>query len=163
MLTAEVGPEFSGAATPPQMFDFTFETSGAEKRLSETEKKGPVLLILYTPPAPVARLQQLAAARSQLAAAGLTVVAVGPGGGETWSTGTRPPYVVGVSAEVVETLTLFRTKDDGGETELMLDRNGNIRARWTESDLPNPATLVADAKRAAQFAVAAPNHAGYGG
>ncbi len=163
--TADVGPTVSGAATP-QLLDFAFETGGAQHTLSETLKKGPVLLILYTPPAPVARLRQLAAAHAQLAAANLTTIAVGLGSGETSSVGTRPPYVVGVSAEVVETLAMFRTAPDGSETELMLDRNGNIRARWTANGLgglASPATLVADAKRAAAFAVAAPNHAGHGG
>jgi mono/diheme cytochrome c family protein len=159
--TAAVGSTVNGAATP-QMLDFAYESDGAQHALSEKLKSGPALIVLYGPLAPLARLRQLAAARAQLAATGLTVIAVDLSG-ETWATGARPPYVVGVSPEVAETLAMFRSKDDGGETELMLDRNANIRARWTARDLAAPAQLVADAKRAAQFAVAAPNHAGHGG
>jgi putative copper resistance protein D len=159
--TAAVGPTVSGAATP-QLLDFAYENGGAQHTLSEQLKTGPALIILYTPPAPLARLQQLSAARSPFAAVGLTVIAVGLGS-ESWATGARPPYVVGVSPEVAATLAMFRSPDDGGETELMLDRNANIRARWTARDLAAPAQLLADAKRAAQFAVAAPNHAGHGG
>lgn len=165
VLSADVGSAVSDAATP-QMLDFAFESGGDQHTLGEKLKNAPVLIIFYAPPAPLARLRQLAAAKAQLAAAGLTVIAVGLSAGETWSTSARPPYVVGVSADVAETLTLFRSKGDGGETELMLDRNGNIRARWTASGpggLAPPVTLIADAKRAAAFAVAAPNHAGHGG
>jgi copper resistance protein D len=165
VLTAGVGPTVSGAATP-QMLDFAFETGGTQNTLSQKLQNGPALLVLYAPPAPDARLKQLAAAQPQFSAVGLTVIAIGLGGSETWSAGTRPPHVVGVSAKVIETLALFRSAGDGGETELMLDRNGNIRARWTASrpgGLASPDTLVDAAQRAAAFAVAAPNHAGHGG
>jgi hypothetical protein len=62
-------------------------------------------------------------------------------------------------------LRLFRVRDDGGETELMLDRNGDVRARWTARQpggLPDSGTLIVEAKSAARFAVAAPSHAGHG-
>jgi len=76
---------------------------------------------------------------------------------------TNPPYVVGVAAKVAAALSLFRNDADGGETELMLDRNGNVRARWTAGNIAPPETLAADALTVARFAGAAPNHAGHGG
>jgi len=76
-----------------------------------------------------------------------------------------PPLVGGVSSEVIDTLALFRTPDDGGETELLLDRAGNVRARWTAS-MPggpaSPAALIADTERVARIAKATPNHASHG-
>ncbi|MGH7030808.1 MAG: hypothetical protein ACREEZ_10315, partial [Stellaceae bacterium] len=59
---------------------------------------------------------------------------------------------------------LFRSPDDGGETLLLLDRAGNPRARWTRGEtggLPDAATLLADAARAARFAAAPASHAGH--
>jgi len=75
-----------------------------------------------------------------------------------------PPLVVAVSAEVIATLTLFRAADDGGETELLLDRRGGIRARWTRNmpgGLAAPDTLAVQAEQIARIAVAAPSHAGH--
>jgi len=166
VLAKSVGPDVTGAPAP-QVLDFAFEINGAQNTLSQTLQNGPVLLILYGHPVPDARLRQLAAEQPRLAAGGLTVIAVGlrnikiPLRG-----GAKPPYVVGVSADVTKSLALFRSGGDGGETELMLDRNANVRARWTASgprSLAAPSILVADAQRAARFAVAAQNHAGHGG
>ena len=63
----------------------------------------------------------------------------------------------------VAALALFRAAEDGGETELMLDRAGNVRASWTSSipGLAPPGALIADAEQVAQAAVAAPSHAGH--
>ena len=166
VLAKSVGPKVTSAAAP-QVLDFAFEIHGAQDTLSQTLQNGPVLLILYVRPVPDARLRQLAAEQRRLAAGGLTVIAVGPTKiRNSPSGGAKLPYVVGVSVDVAEALALFRSAGDGGETELMLDRNGDIRARWTASgprSLAPPNVLVADAQRAARFAVAAPNHAGHGG
>jgi hypothetical protein len=59
---------------------------------------------------------------------------------------------------------LFGSHTDGGETELMLDRGSNVRARWTASGaggLADAATLLADTRRVAAIPVAAANHAGH--
>ncbi len=72
--------------------------------------------------------------------------------------------LVGVSAGVATTLALFHASDDGGETDLLLDRAGDLRARWTRSGpdaLPDTAELAADAARVAQFPAAAISHAGH--
>jgi hypothetical protein len=69
-----------------------------------------------------------------------------------------------VSSEVSSALALFRATEDGGETELLLDRAGKIRARWT-SDMPGGLAptdvLIADAERVGSIAVATPSHAGH--
>ena len=69
-----------------------------------------------------------------------------------------------MSSEVSSALALFRAAEDGGETELLLDRAGKIRARWS-SDMPGglAATdlLIADAERVGRIAVANPSHAGH--
>src|SRR6516164_6908174 len=64
VLAARVGPEVTAAAAP-EVLDFAFEAGGAQQTLRQTLEKGPVLLVLFAPPAPVARLRQLAAAQSQ--------------------------------------------------------------------------------------------------
>jgi putative copper export protein len=164
LLAREIGPAITTAAYPVP--DFAFETGGTQETLSGMLRRGPVLLVLYGRSAPVARLQQLAAARPRLGAAGLQIVAVGLGGP------TEPaseeagvlPFVATVSPAVKSTLALFRSPADGGESELMLDRSGNLRARWTAAGQdrpPDATTLVAAAAAAAGLAVAAPSHASH--
>jgi hypothetical protein len=146
--------------------DFAFEAGGVQKTLREVLETGPVLLVLFAPPVPVERLQQLAAAQPHLGAAGLQVVAVRVGTSldETSEGNRTPPFVVGVSSEVSSALALFRAAEDGGETELLLDRAGDVRARWT-SEMPGGLTpadmLIADADRIARITVATPSHAGH--
>jgi len=101
----------------------------------------------------------LAGLGRRLAAAGLQIVAVGLG-----PSTHKSPFIVEVADEVRVTLALFRSATDGGETELMLDRGSNIRARWTASGaggLADTATLLADAVQVAKIPVAAANHAGH--
>ncbi|HJU18074.1 MAG TPA: copper homeostasis membrane protein CopD [Stellaceae bacterium] len=150
----------------PQLPDFAFETDGAQQTLRQRLARGPVLLVLFAPPAPTGRLRQLAAATPRLKAAGLAVIAVGlgPSSRDSRDGEASLPLVVGASSEAKSALALFRSPDDGGETELMLDRNADIRARWTRgtsSGLAAPATLVADALEVARIPAAAPSHAGH--
>jgi len=165
-LTRQVGGKITAAAAYP-VPDFAFEADGIQDTLRRTLAQGPVLLVLYAPPAPAARLYQLAVARRRLAAVGLQVLAVQigePARGVAGGGAAQPPPVVEVSGNVKAALALFRTPADGGETELMLDKNGDVRARWNAQgpeSLPDTSTLIADAARAARFAVAAPNHAGH--
>jgi mono/diheme cytochrome c family protein len=130
-----VGPEIMTAAAF-EIPDFAFERDGKQQTLRQQLESGPVLLLLFAPPAPVARLRQLAAAESRLSEAGAHVVAVGLAASpqDTSESGPAPPDVVDVSSEVMSTLALFRAPADGGETELMLDRGGNIRTRWTAAE-----------------------------
>lgn len=146
------------AAAPP-LPDFAFEQGAVQGTLSQTLKSGPGLIVLYTGREPSARLEQLTASASRLSAAGLHIIAVGLG-----SSAGKAPLVVDVSDDVRAMLDLFRTSNDGGETELMLDRNGSVRARWTVSGkggLADTATLLSDTVLVARIPVAAANHAGH--
>jgi len=139
--------------------DFAFEQNGAQNTLSETLKKGPVLIILFSAHAPRVRLEQLAESEPRLAAAGLHVIAVGLS-----ARAGEAPFVVEVSDDVRAMLGLFRNAADGGETELMLDRGSSVRARWAANGaggLADTATLVSDTIRVARIPVAAVNHAGH--
>ena len=132
-----------------------------QQTLGQTLETGPVLLVLFAPPAPLARLRQLAAELPQHGAAGLQLIAVGLRAEAPPNGAQAGPFVVGVSSEVIDVLALFRTPDDGGETEGLLDRAGNVRARWTAAmpgGLAAPAILTAAAQRVSQTAVAAPSH-----
>jgi hypothetical protein len=164
-MAGEIGPEIATPAAP-KVPNFAFEAGGVQKTLRQVLETGPVLLVLFSPPVPVERLQQLAGAQPRLGAAGLQVVAVGLGASldETSEGNRTPPFAAGVSSEVSSALALFRAAEDGGETELLLDRTGDVRARWT-SEMPGglaPADmLIADAERVARIGVATPSHAGH--
>jgi copper resistance protein D len=154
------GSQISSAAAPP-LPDFAFEQDGAQKTLSQTLRSGPVLLVLFDPPAPEARLARLTALQPRLAAAGLHVIAVDLG-----KSRDRSPIVVQVANQVRDTLELFRSAKDGAETEMMLDRNGSVRARWTaaaKGGLAADDALLQDAENVAKIPAAAANHAGHGG
>jgi copper resistance protein D len=164
-LSRSIGPEPTTAAAPP-MPDFAFERAGVQTTLAESVKTGPVLLLLYAPPAPSARFAALAEAAPRFAAAKLTLIAVAtePPGSEEAPVASPPPrFAAEASDDVRAMLALFETPSDGGETELMLDRGGSIRARWTAAGggLADAATLAADAVRVASIPVAAPSHAGH--
>jgi hypothetical protein len=69
-----------------------------------------------------------------------------------------------VSADVTSTRALYGPPEDRGETDLMLDRAGNVRARWTRGGrdgLPDADTLVAVADGVARLAIAPQSHAGH--
>jgi putative copper resistance protein D len=165
VLATEIGPEVATAAAP-EVPDFTLEAGGVQHTLRQVLETGPVLLILFAPPVPVERLQQLAAAQPRLGATGLQVLAVGLGisPDETSEGNHTAPFVVSVSTEASSALGLFRAPADGGETELLLDRAGDVRARWTGNMPGGLATtdlLIADAERVGRLAVATPSHTGH--
>ncbi|HEY1430286.1 MAG TPA: CopD family protein, partial [Stellaceae bacterium] len=165
VLATRIGPEVTTAAAL-EVPDFAFEAGGVQRTLRQALETGPVLLVLFAAPVPLARLQQLAAVHSQLSTAGLRMVAIGLSSApeETTEGARLPPFIVGVSSEVIDMLALFRAADDGGETELMLDRAGNVRARWTGNMPGGPAplsVLIADAERVARISVTAPDHAAH--
>jgi putative copper resistance protein D len=161
VLSRQVGSQVSIAATSA-IPDFAFESPGRQQTLNSVLETAPALLVLFSHPPPAARLAQLAAAQKQIAAS-LRILAVDLAAAPTpFETETHPP-LVGVSADVAATLVLFRADDDGGETDLLLDRAGNFRARWTFSGpdgLPDTAALAA-AGGVAQFPAAPMNHASH--
>jgi putative copper export protein len=158
VLTQHTGARISTTTALP-LPDFAFERSGAQNTLSQTLKNGPVLVVLFATPTPRARLEQLARLQPRLAAAGLRVVAVGLG-----RSTDKASLVVEVSQDVRLALALFASSKDGGETELMLDRGANVRARWTasgEAGLADVGTLLTDTAFVASIPAAAANHAGH--
>lgn len=162
-LAMQVGSQ-RAIAVAPEVPDFAFQAGGVQQTLQQTLEKGPVLLILFAAPAPLARLRQLAAAQSQLGTVGLHVIAVELGAPAEVISGPKPPLMVGVSSEVITALALFRGTEDGGETELMLDQAGAIRARWTRNmpdGLAPPDLLIVRAEHIAGPAVATPSHSGH--
>jgi putative copper resistance protein D len=160
------GSRVTTAAAPP-LPDFAFEQLGAQNTLSQTLKTGPVLLILFAPPAPRARFEQLATLTPRLGAVGLRIIAVDlaqPTEKAAAGAASAAPFVVNVSDDVRASLALFRSATDGDETELMLDRGASVRARRTTNGaggLADAATLLSDAVRVASIPVAAANHAGH--
>jgi copper resistance protein D len=167
VLSRRLGPTITAEAALP-IPDFAFERNGRQQTLGTLLQRGPVLLILFAPPAPVARLEQLAAARSRLAAAGLSVVAVdlGQAPAPPAVDTTLPPFFASAAADVVASLRLFAPAGRGRASELLLDRAGNVRSRWASDDavgLADPAALAAAADRVARFPAAAPGHAGHAG
>ncbi len=161
-LARQVGPQVSTAAisTIP---DFAFEVGGRQQTLSGVLETGPSLLALFSGPPPAVRLAQLAAAQKQ-AAGSLRILAVDLAPAQAPPEMETSAPLVDVSAGVATTLALFRAGDDGGETDLLLDRAGDLRARWTLSGpdaLPDPAALATAADRVAHFPAAPISHAGH--
>jgi putative copper resistance protein D len=157
-----VGPDVSSASAPP-MPDFAFEAAGRQQTLDGLLQNGPVLVALFSRTPADRRLALLAGAEQRGAAAGLRIVAVGLAPVISAEI-ELPPPLVAVAPGVKATLTMFREANDGGETDLLLDRAGNIRARWTAigaAGLPDGAALATAAAAAARFPVAAENHAGH--
>jgi len=165
VLSRGVGPEISTAAAPA-IPDFAFEAGGRQHTLDRVLQTGPAVVALFGAPPSVGRMTQLAAAQQRLAAAGAQILPVDLGSASSAALETAaPPPLIGIASDVAATLALFRAPDDGGETDLMLDRAGNVRARWTAGGaggMPDAAALVADAARVAQFPAATENHAGHG-
>ena len=157
-LTLRASSQISATSAFP-LPDFAFERNGAQNTLSQMLKNGPVLVVLFGAHAPRARLEQLAQLQPRLAGAGLQILAVGLG-----PSADKAPLTVDVSQDVRVALALFRSPTDGEDTELMLDRNANVRARWTArgaGGLPAADTLLGDTARVARIPVAAANHAGH--
>lgn len=155
------GPAITAAAAYP-IPDFAFERGGRQQTLSALLKHGPVLLVLFRPPAPDAVLARLAAARRPFTAAGLAVVPVDLVG--TAEAAPASP-AVRVASDVAASLVLFMPAGPG-PVALMLDRAGNVRARWTAEGpvgFPDPADLAGAASRVARFPAATASHAGHGG
>jgi hypothetical protein len=164
VLSRGLGPTIAAEAASP-VPDFAFARNGRQQTLNGLLERGPVLLILFSPPPPAVRLAQLAAARQPLAAAGLGVVAVDLDGPPV-AAGTASPFVAEVAGDVASSLRLFAPIGRGRANELLLDRAGNVRARWASDGpvgLDDPAALAAAAERVARFPAAAPSHAGHSG
>ena len=162
VLSQKLGPKVATSAAPA-VPDFAFETQDGQQTLRRLLGNGPVLLALFEGPPSAARLAQLAAAQSRSAIAPLHVVAVDLASGAAQAETAPLPPLVAVSPDVAVTLKLFRTPADGLETDLMLDRAGNVRARWAagKGGPPDAETLAKDAYLVAQLPASPESHAGH--
>ncbi|HEY1299852.1 MAG TPA: copper homeostasis membrane protein CopD [Stellaceae bacterium] len=153
-LAQKIGPDPALRRAYP-VPDFAFEKNGRQQTLSRLLARGPVLLVLFGGPAPKALL-------TRLSAAGLATIAVDLDPGTTAvSEPSAPPELVAVADEVRRVLALFAPAT--GVSELLLDRAGDVRARWAATDggLADIAVIAADARRVARLAAAPPSHAGH--
>ena len=161
-LSRQVGPQVSTAATSA-IPDFAFESRGRQQTLASVLKNGPALLALFSRPPPAPRLAQLVATQKQ-SASRVRILAIDLAPAPIAPETETPAPLVRVSQDVMATLLLFRAADDGGETDLLLDRAGELRARWTGSgpaEFPDAATLAADIAQVAEFPAAPISHAGH--
>ena len=136
---------------------------GRQQTLASVLKNGPALLALFSQPPPAPRLAQLAATQKQ-SASRVRILAIDLAPAPIAPETETPAPLVRVSQDVMATLLLFRAADDGGETDLLLDRAGELRARWTGSGpagFPDAATLAADIAQVAEFPAAPISHAGH--
>ena len=121
-LSRQVGPQVSTAATSA-IPDFAFESRGRQQTLAGVLKNGPALLALFSRPPPAPRLAQLAATQKQ-SASRVRILAIDLAPAPIAPETETPAPLVRVSQDVMATLLLFRAADDGGETDLLLDRAG---------------------------------------
>jgi putative copper export protein/mono/diheme cytochrome c family protein len=132
--------------TPIVAPDFAFQLFGSDQEtLSGQRGKANVLLIFYSLPDSLPRLEALDAARSSLEAASLRIIAI-PMQNDTEP---QPPedlmahaaYLAESDPDAIATYTLFRRVPSGGETlsplrhiEFLVDRAGYLRARWIPAE-----------------------------
>jgi putative copper resistance protein D len=138
----------------PPAPDFAFEQAGQQETLREASEKEPVLLVLYRLPSSRTRLQQLAAAESQLGSAGLRVLAVPIDGHpvDTEASGPLPDFTATTNADTAAAFALFEGTGDAGHCEFLVDRAGFLRARWkpgTPAGLADTRALTAQLDRIA--------------
>jgi putative copper export protein/mono/diheme cytochrome c family protein len=144
-------PEVTPGPAPPAP-DFIFERGGRQGTLRQAVAKMPVLLVLYRLPVSLPRLRQLAAAESQLASAGLSLLAVPVDAlaEDAESAAHLPDFAAVTGAETAGAYALF--EDAGGSVpcEFLIDRAGFLRARWT-AEPADTAGLLAQLDRLAQL------------
>lgn len=142
-MTSRVSPAV-GAPAP----DFSFQVDDRPaETLAAQRGKAPVLLVLYSRPTSDARLAQLAAAARGLPQ--LRIVAVPLDGDDPAADYPDDPGVTArAAAAVVEAYALYGWKiaPSGAQgkrhTEFLIDRSGNLRARWHLDDADGWADLA---------------------
>lgn len=136
---------------PPELVapDFTFAVGPTPPRaLKDYRGRRLVLLVLYTLPASRARLAALAQHYDGLALRGAEIIAVPRDAAPDAirQLGDAPrilfPVVTDGAREIAGAYDLFAP---GPHAELLVDRQGYLRARWTSP--PDPGRLLADVDR----------------
>ena len=136
-MNAEVEP-FRPFVAP----DFAFQSLGhGQETLKALRGKAIALLVLYSVPDSIPRLEALGAARTSLEAAGVRLVAIPMAGGAIYSplaaSASRTSFLANAAADAVAAFTLFRRVPTGEgvlpvprHMEFLIDRAGYLRARW---------------------------------
>lgn len=151
--TARLASPVAGPG-PPRLVapDFDYATGpGPVRTLRETLRQRLVLLVLYSLPASRPRLLELARAAGPLATLGLEVLAVPAGAapGPISRLGASPPaplpIVTDGAAEIVAAYGLLAPAP---HAEILIDRQGYLRAIWAAAGTPGRDTndLLADAR-----------------
>ncbi|HYB09987.1 MAG TPA: copper homeostasis membrane protein CopD [Alphaproteobacteria bacterium] len=122
--------------------DIAFQLHGRDQEtLSGLRGKTNVLLIFYSVPDSLTRIETLGAARPSLEAAGLRMIAI-PMENDTEvllpeDLAAQSTFLAEPDPDAVATYTLFRRVPSGGENssplrhiEFLIDRAGYLRARW---------------------------------
>jgi putative copper export protein/mono/diheme cytochrome c family protein len=138
----------------PQAPDFVFEQNGHQSTLRQAVTKAPVLLVLYHLPDALTRLRQLAAAKEQLAGAGLRLLALPIGAApQDAEAGALPDFAATSDADTAKAYALFEGADPGADCEFLIDRAGYLRARWSATAAPPPdaTALLAQLDRLARM------------
>jgi len=143
----------------PAAPDFAFEQAGRQETLHAATETEPVLLVLYSLPGSLARLNALDAARDGLERAGLRLVAVpvdpeAPTRSRTAA--PLPDFAVSTGPETAAAYTLFEGPG-GCPCEFLVDRAGLLRARWKADSaigLAPPEELQAQLERLARLPLA---------
>jgi putative copper resistance protein D len=116
--------------------DFTFEIAGqAQETLAQARGHGMTLIVLYTLPRSLLRLQALQAQSREYERRGLRVVALPlqPQAGLAGSVDDRLRALAGADASIV--YAMFARTADGARAapehvEFLVDREGSLRRRW---------------------------------
>lgn len=167
-IAEEMGAEVTDSPAFPAP-DFIFDTQdGTQASLASRRAKGPVLLVFYTAPASLPRLDQLGSWHDDLAALGVSVLAV-PATAEKET--NLSDFAVAVSDEVRKTYALFVPHPAAepapritNPIEFLIDENGYIRARWQPGERPDWSRIDEFRKQIetlARFPLAPVSHGGH--
>jgi copper resistance protein D len=151
--------------------DFAWQSPrGEQGTLSSAASTGAVLLVFFTPQQSQQRLDQLAGWHDDLAALGITLLAV-PVTGKLDSEGGLPDFAVAAAAETPATYALFERRaraapspPPAGHMEFLVDSQRYLRARWQPGDRPgwdDIAELRRQVSRMAALPLAPAVHAGH--
>jgi putative copper resistance protein D len=124
--------------------DFTFERATHEQQtLADEGKRRITLVVLYAQPRSLPRLRELAEEHRALAAAGVRVVAIPLDAGSVWQDATNADarsILAIATPEAPKVYAMFARRGNAmgdvasEHAELLIDRQGYLRARWIGSE-----------------------------
>ena len=122
--------------------DFDFQVDEHPQESLRAHLGRYVLLVFYAHPDAGGRLRALEAAQSQLRRAGVRVVAMAMKGAEMPRHAGDVSMIAEPDSRVAAAYALFRRTANGvppvpDHIEFLIDRDGNLRARWTPGEKPD--------------------------